>query len=69
MTIKNDMVNRNALKDQFVELEKIENEFANYMMNNKIRRIQMAKRMKEKGIDIITIQEITKLTEEEINAL
>ena len=38
MTIKNDMVNRNALKDQFVELEKIENEFANYMMNNDINK-------------------------------
>ena len=35
----------------------------------KQERKEMAKRMKEKGIDIITIQEITNLTEEEINSL
>lgn len=34
--IKEKMINRNAPKEQFVELEKIENEFANYMMNNDI---------------------------------
>ena len=36
--IKNDMINRNAPKEQFIELEKIENEFANYMMNNDINK-------------------------------
>lgn len=32
--IKNEMINRNAPKEQFVELEKIENEFIKYMIDN-----------------------------------
>ena len=36
--IKNDMIKRSAPKDQFVELEKIENEFIKYVTDNYINR-------------------------------
>ena len=39
--LKKDVINRNILKEQFNELEKIENKSFNYMMFNVIMKLEL----------------------------